>query len=154
MKTTTVFDFYYNKRLTGDKKIVYRTELTKMYPYPIFEGEKYVSLSYKYRLIDQTYKMAVLDEILCNVEYQPDGSSNTMWRQYLKNPRGWAFWRKVCMQYPISKRRLIMDCIHYCSSCFLYKNKNYISDSPRKVLTICCSIPGWFLSLCIRRKAK
>lgn len=153
--TETTVIGYYAAGGSGDKKLVYRTDIINQYPaYPVFEGEKYVSLSYKYRLIDQTYKMAVLDEILCNVEYQPDGSSNTMWRQYLKNPRGWAFWRKLCMQYPISKRRLIMDCIHYCSSCFLYKNKNYISDSPRKVLTICCSIPGWFLSLCIRRKAK
>lgn len=146
---------YYAAGGSGDKKLVYRTDIINQYPaYPVFEGEKYVSLSYKYRLIDQTYKMAVLDEILCNVEYQPDGSSNTMWRQYLNNPRGWAFWRKVCMQYPISKRRLIIDCIHYCSSCFLYNNKKYISDSPRKALTICCSIPGWFLSLYIRRKSK
>ena len=90
---------YYAAGGSGDKKLVYRTEIINKYPaYPVFEGEKYVALSYKYRLIDQDYKMAVLDEILCNVEYQPDGSSNTMWRQYLKNPEGWAFWRKVCMQ--------------------------------------------------------
>lgn len=146
---------YYAAGGSGDKKLVYRTDIINQYPaYPVFEGEKYVSLSYKYRLIDQTNKMAVLDEILCNVEYQPDGSSNTMWRQYLQNPKGWAFWRKVCMQYPISKRRLIIDCVHYCASCFLYRNKTYISDSPRKVLTICCSIPGWLLSLCIRGKSK
>ena len=92
---------YYAAGGSGDKKLVYRTEIINKYPaYPVFEGEKYVALSYKYRLIDQDYKMAVLDEILCNVEYQPDGSSNTMWRQYLKNPEGWAFWRKVCINAP------------------------------------------------------
>lgn len=82
----------------------------------MFEGEKYVSLSYKYLLIDQNYKLAVLDDVLCNVEYQPDGSSNNMFRQYLKNPKGFAFWRTVKMQYPESFKRLVMDCIHYCSS--------------------------------------
>ena len=51
------------------------------------------ALSYKYLLIDQNYKLAVLDDVLCNVEYQPDGSSNNMFRQYLKNPKGFAFWR-------------------------------------------------------------
>lgn len=35
-------------------------------------------------MIDQGYKLAVLNEVLCNVEYQPDGSSNNMLRQYLK----------------------------------------------------------------------
>ena len=95
MTETTVIG-YYAAGGSGDKKLIYRTDIIKQYPaYPVFEGEKYVALSYKYRLIDQTYKMAVLNEIVCNVEYQPDGSTGTMWKQYLKNPKGWMFWRKI-----------------------------------------------------------
>lgn len=146
---------YYAAGGSGDKKLVYRTDVINQYPaYPVFEGEKYVSLSYKYRLIDQTYKMAVLDEILCNVEYQPDGSSNTMWRQYLRNPNGFAFWRKVCMQYPTSKKRLLVDCIHYCSSSIIAKNKHYIRESPKKLLTVLCTPPGWVLTAVVQKKAK
>ena len=90
----TTLTGYYAAGGSGDKKLVYRTDVIKQYPpYPVFEGEKYVALAYKYRLIDQDYKLAVLDEVLCNVEYQPDGSSHTMWQHYLKNPRGGAFWR-------------------------------------------------------------
>ena len=145
---------YYAAGGSGDKKLVYRTEIINKYPsYPVFEGEKYVALSYKYRLIDQDYKMAVLDEILCNVEYQPDGSSNTMWRQYLKNPEGWAFWRKVCMQYPISRKRMVMDCINYVSSSLLYKNRRFIAESPRKLLTILCIPAGAFLAGIIKTRA-
>lgn len=154
MTETTVIG-YYAAGGSGDKKLVYRTDIINQYPaYPVFEGEKYVSLAYKYRLIDQKYKMAVLDEILCNVEYQPDGSSNTMWRQYLRNPKGWAFWRKVCMQYPISKKRMVVDCIHYCSSSQIAHNRNYIRESPRKLLTVLCTPAGWALTAYIRRKAK
>lgn len=144
---------YYAAGGSGDKKLVYRTEIINKYPsYPVFEGEKYVALSYKYRLIDQDYKMAVLDEILCNVEYQPDGSSNTMWRQYLKNPKGWAFWRKVCMQYPISRKRMVVDCINYVSSSLLYKNRRFIAESPRKLLTILCIPAGALLAGYTKRK--
>ena len=144
---------YYAAGGSGDKKLVYRTEIINKYPsYPVFEGEKYVALSYKYRLIDQDYKMAVLDEILCNVEYQPDGSSNTMWRQYLKNPKGWAFWRKVCMQYPISRKRMVVDCINYVSSSLLYKNRRFIAESPRKLLTILCIPAGAVLAGYTKRK--
>lgn len=154
MTETTVIG-YYAAGGSGDKKLVYRTDIINQYPaYPVFEGEKYVSLAYKYRLIDQKYKMAVLDEILCNVEYQPDGSSNTMWRQYLRNPKGWAFWRKVCMQYPISKKRMVVDGIHYCSSSQIAHNQNYIRESPRKLLTVLCTPAGWALTAYIRRKAK
>lgn len=154
MNETTVIG-YYAAGGSGDKKLIYRTDIIKKYPpYPVFEGEKYVALSYKYRLIDQTYKMAVLDEVVCNVEYQPDGSSNTMWKQYLRNPKGFAFWRKVCMQYPVSRKRQIIDCIHYCSSSFISKNKNYIKESPRKLMTIICTVPGLVLACITYKKAK
>lgn len=154
MTETTVIG-YYVAGGSGDKKLVYRTDVINQYPaYPVFEGEKYVALSYKYRLIDQKYKMAVLYEVLCNVEYQPDGSSHTMWKQYLKNPRGFAFWRKVCMQYPESKKRLLVDCIHYCSSSQIAHNRNYIQESPRKLLTVLCTPVGWAFTAYIRRKAK
>ena len=75
MVSTTLNDFY-ARGGRGDKKLVYRTDVIKKYPeYPIFEGEKYVSLGYKYQLIDQDYELLTLNDVLVNVEYQPDGSS-------------------------------------------------------------------------------
>lgn len=149
---TTVIGYYTNGG-AGDKKLIYRTDVINAYPaYPVFEGEKYVSLSYKYRLIDQKYQMAVLDKVVCNVEYQQDGSSLNMYRQYLRNPNGFAFWRKICMQYPESKRRVILDCIHYCSSSQLAHNKNYIRESPKPILTVLCTPLGWLLTSYIRKK--
>ena len=151
----TTISGYYAAGGAGDKKLVYRTDVINAYPaYPVFEGEKYVSLAYKYLLIDQDYKLAVLDEVLCNVEYQPDGSSNNMLRQYLRNPKGFAFWRTVKMQYPESFKRLAMDCIHYCSSSQIAGNRNYIKESPRKLLTVLCTPAGWMLTGYIRRKTK
>ena len=72
LKTSALFDLHYKYKIKGDKKLVYRTELTKQYPYPIFEGEKYVSLSYKYTMIDREYPLALMNEVLCIVEYMED----------------------------------------------------------------------------------
>lgn len=153
--TETTISGYYAAGGAGDKKLVYRTDVITAYPeYPVFDGEKYVSLSYKYLLIDQDYKLAVLNDVLCNVEYQSDGSSNNMLRQYLKNPKGFAFWRTVKMQYPESFKRLVMDCIHYCSSSQIAGNRNYIRESPRKLLTVLCTPAGWMLTEYIRRSSK
>lgn len=153
--TETTLMGYYAAGGSGDKKLVYRTDVIKQYPpYPVFEGERYVALAYKYRLIDQDYKLAVIDQVLCNVEYQADGHSTGMWREYVRCPKGFAFWRKVCMQYPESKKRLIVDCIHYCSSSIIAKNRSYIKESPRKILTVLSTIPGWLLSYYTRYKAK
>lgn len=151
----TTLSGYYAAGGSGDKKLVYRTDVVRQYPpYPVFDGEKYVALAYKYRLIDQDYKLAVLDEVLCNVEYQPDGSSSTMWKQYLNNPNGFAFWRKICMRYPTSKKRKIIDCIHYCSSSILAGNRHYLSESPEKLLTFFCSPFGLLLTWFVKKKAR
>ena len=152
MKETTLVG-YYAAGGSGDKKLVYRTDVMKQYPpYPVFAGEKYVALAYKYRLIDQSYKLAVLNEIVCNVEYQPDGHGRTMWKEYLRNPKGFAFWRKVCMQYPESTKRTVIDCIHYVSSSILAKNSRYIAESPKKMLTVLCTPAGAALSVVVRLK--
>ena len=151
----TTLSGYYAAGGFGDKKLVYRTDVIKKYPpYPVFPGEKYVALAYKYRLIDQDYKLAVLNEVLCNVEYQADGSSATMWKQYVENPRGFAFWRKTCMEYPVSVKRLWIDCIHYSSESILAKNNQFIKESPRKWETIVTVFPGYLLALYTKKKAK
>ena len=154
MTETTVIG-YYAAGGSGDKKLVYRTDVINQYPpYPVFPGEKYLSLAYKYRLIDQDFKMAVLDEVLCSVEYQPDGSSQNMLRQYATTPNGFAFWRKVCMQYPTSTKRMFVDCVHYVSSSILGHNRHFISESPKKGLTVLAVLPGAVLAQYIKEKTK
>lgn len=146
---------YYASGGYGDKKLVYRTDvINSVPPYPVFEGERYVALAYKYRLIDQKYKLAVLDEPLGKVDYQNDGSTATMWKQYLAYPNGFAFWRKICMQYPMNTKRKIVDCIHYCSSSIIAKNKHFIVESPCKFLTFLCTPVGLIFSGIVKYKAK
>ena len=154
MKDTTLLDFY-AKGGKGDKKLVYRTDIIKRYPeYPLFEGEKYVGLAYKYMLIDQDYKMLILNKPLVTVEYQADGSSNMMWKQYWNNPQGFAFFRKTEMIVAPTLKRRFISCIHYVSSCIISKNKRMIKESPQKVLTLLAIIPGYILYNIIKHKVK
>ncbi len=154
MKETTLMNFY-AKGGTGDKKLVYRTDIIKQYPeYPLFAGERYVGLAYKYMLIDQDYKMLTLNKPLVTVEYQADGSSNMMWKQYWNNPRSFAFFRKTEMVVAPTLKRKFRSCIHYVSSCIIYRNKRFIKESPQKWLTLFAIIPGVILYSIIRRKVK
>lgn len=146
---------YYAEGGKGDKKLVYRTNLMKKYPpYPAFSGEKYVSLGYKYLLCDQEYELLILNEVLCNVEYQLDGSSTNMYRQYLRNPQGFAFIRKIDMQYDKSLKRKFMTCIHYVSSSIIARNKKFLQESPEKFLTACAIPFGIVLTAYIKKKSK
>lgn len=144
--TETTLGGYYASGGEGDKKLIYRTDLMKKYPpYPVFEGEKYVALSYKYLLCDQDYKLYVINEVLCLVEYQQDGSSLNMWSQYKNNPRGFAFLRKLDMIYPVNKKKIFVAAIHYVSNSLIAKNRNFIKESPKKIITLICVPLGWFL---------
>lgn len=128
---------YYSNGGKGDKKFIYRTEVINKYPpYPVFEGEKYVSLGYKYLLIDQDYDLLIMNEPVCVVEYMDDGSSRNMYKQYLNNPRGFAFLRKVHMKYNKTLKRKFITCIHYVSSSIICKNKKFLKESPKKFMTI------------------
>lgn len=136
LKSTTLSGYYHNGG-RGDKKLVYRTEIIKSTPpYPIFKGERYVGLNYKYTLIDQKYELLVLNEPLVIVEYQADGSSASMYRQYWNNPRGWSFYRKFEMKYTHSIKRKFIVCAHYVSSSLRCKNNKFLSESPAKLMTI------------------
>lgn len=136
LKSTTLSGYYSNGG-KGDKKLVYRTEIINSVPeYPLFEGERYVGLNYKYILIDQRFELLVLNEPLIIVDYQPDGSSSYMYRQYWNNPKGWSFYRRFEMTHTRSLKRRIKVCIHYVSSSIMCKNKNFIIESPCKLLTL------------------
>ena len=138
---TTLFEINNKLKIKGDKKLVYRSEVTRKYPYPLFEGEKYVGLAYKYYKIDEEYKLKPFNEVLCIVEYMKDGSSRNMLRQYRRNPRGFAFYRIENMKIKgTSLLFKLKENIHYVSSSLISRNKQFIKESPCKLLTV-LSIP-------------
>lgn len=152
---STTYSEFYGHGGKGDKKFVFRTDVIKQYPpYPEFEGENYVGIACKFVQIDQDYRMGVVNQVLCNVEYQADGHSRSMFAQYLKNPKGFAYNRKIMMTYPISKKRLLMETAHYVSSSIIARNRAYIRESPRKLLTVLLTPAGCLLTAYIRIKAR
>jgi len=154
LQRTTLTGFYAHGG-KGDKKLVYRTDIIKKYPeYPLFPGEKYVSLGYKYELIDQDYELLTLNEPLVCVEYQADGSSLNMYRQYIRNPKGFAFIRKSSMVLAPTAKRRFMEAVHYVSSSIISRNKHFLKESPRKGLTLCAIPFGIALYALIRYKTK
>jgi glycosyltransferase involved in cell wall biosynthesis len=135
--TATTLNGFYARGGRGDKKLVYRTDVMRALPeYPIFEGEKYVSLGYKYLLADLKYELLTLNDTLCLVDYQPDGSSNTMVAQYFRNPRGFAFIRREAMKYHPSRRRRWIEAIHYVAESIIARNVAFIAQSPRRAMTL------------------
>lgn len=126
---------YYH--ITGDKKYIYRTSVMQETPaYPEFSGERLVPLSYKYLLAAQKYDMLLLNKVVCLVDYQPNGSTNTIYRQYLQSPRGFAAQNAIRMQYSTSRITRIKSIIHYVADHRIAKDGRCLQDSPRKLATV------------------
>lgn len=137
IRTAKLSDLYEKHHVKGDKKLVYRSALTKrIAPYPIFPGERYCPLAYKYLLIDQSYPLLIMNEVLCHVEYLPDGSSHNMIRQYLNNPRGFTVYRQASMTYAPTLKARFRAAIHYVSSQLLMRNGHFLAESPNKIITL------------------
>lgn len=152
---TTLYDIYNTHKVSGDKKLVYRTEVVKKYPkYPIFEAERFVPLGFLYQNIDQDYVLYPVNEVFCEVEYMPDGSSMNMLKQYRRHPRGFAFSRKSRMKLDKSFKNKFKNAIHYVSSSMFSKNKNFLKESPQKIITLLAIPFGVLLNLYIRSKTK
>ena len=85
----------YNKNTWGDKAEVFRTSLLKQYPFPVFNGEKFLSESTIWCQISGKYKMAFYNKIVYNCEYQVGGLSDGVRKTLFKNPKGASCCYKV-----------------------------------------------------------
>ena len=136
LQESTLHDYYHSGG-RGDKKVVLRTIIAKRYPeYPRFEGEKYFSLGYKFHLIDREYKFSILNKPLVVVNYQLDGSSYNMWKQYWNNPKGFMFLRKEYMRLYKSPRIRVKSCIHYIAHCIRAGRKREFFKTPCPLLSL------------------
>lgn len=141
----------------GDTKQVMRTDIMKsVAPMTGFPGEKNFNPIYMIMQADQLLPSLFINENLCFVDYQigADSMSAGIYKQYLNSPRSFAKMRLLEMTL---KRNTIVNlirvAIHYNSSTFLAKEKQWLKKSPRKILTILTRPIGWILSKYIKLKA-
>ena len=138
----------------GDKKYVVRNDLLRtVAPMPVFEGEKNFNPHYLIIKLSKEHCFHPVNQCFCLVEYQPDGMTANIWKQYINSPRSFAELRRAIMEVPgLTWEYLLKTIIHYCSSSQIAGNRHYIKESPRKLLTVLCTPAGWALTAFINKK--
>ncbi len=150
-----LLDLYTKNIHRGDTKQVMRTDLMKrVAPMTGFPGEKNFNPIYMLLQVCDDYPLLVINEPLCFVEYQQnDSMSRNIRRQYMDSPRSFAELRRLEMTLkrntPWNRCRSAM---HYVAECLIYKEKNWLKTSPRKVLSLFCFFPGLLLFAYLRLK--
>jgi len=140
----------------GDRKYVVRTDMFKKYaPMPEYKGEKCFNPHYMQLKVGMEKPFLYLPEKLCIVDYQNDGMSTYMYKQYYTSPNSFADTRMLYLSFTDAPLKFIIrQCIHYISSCILAHRKIFVKEARHKGL-IFCSLPlGFALSILIRYKNK
>lgn len=146
-------ELYLKHGVKGDKKLVLFTEIAKKIPeYPLFKDEKFVPLDYKYVLIDQKYDYKPVNEVVCIVEYQSDGSSMNIFKQYKNNPKGFAFSRINRIDYGLTFKEKIKNSIHLVSSILFSGDFSSLFKTKHTILVLASFPFGLLLNGYIRFK--
>lgn len=91
--------------LSGERAIIFYTEIHKKYKYPEFTGEKFMTEAVTWnRMANDRYKVRFYNDIICIYKYLDDGLTQAGSTLFLKNPYGYGLWlkeRAVFMKYSI-----------------------------------------------------
>lgn len=84
-------------RILGDKSEAIYTRVMKEYPFPIFEGEKFITESIVLdRMAVNGLKFRYFNTVTMICEYRNDGLSSEGKGLFLKNPRGYGLYLYEC----------------------------------------------------------
>ena len=139
----TQFNLRYKYKVEPEYVQVYKTAVVRQYKYPLFEGEKYVPLSYTQDQIDQKYKFLLFHEPTMVCEYQADGITKNQKKLVKKNPKGYTEFKRQQIEIAPNFAFKLKACITYDTGCILSNNKKSVFKSPNSFLTTLCFPLGW-----------
>jgi len=146
-------DLYKKYEVKGDKKIVLKTSIIYQYPlYPEFETEKLVPLGILYLMIGKDYDFVYSNEVFCVVEYQDEGSSNNILKQYKQSPKGFAYARKIQINFSDDFQDNFKSYIHLVSSAIFANDYSLLWKDVNPLISLLAFPFGIILNFWIRIK--
>ena len=89
----------FEKGFCGESTLLFKRDILANYPFPYFEGEKFVTDVYVYDQIDRTYKFLLFPYYMQNCEYQIGGYSNNYMKLLFDNPKGFRAYHNQCVKF-------------------------------------------------------
>lgn len=146
----TYLEVRINGGIGGDKAEVFYTEILKKYPFPTFEGEKFMPEDVVWMQMSEKYHMVHINECIYYCDYLEGGLTKSGRKMKIKSPKAMCLRSKiylnnkeVCLKTKIKMMLLyiIYGKVSYQSSLELFK------EIQNKGLYILCYIPASILYL-------
>lgn len=120
----------------GERSLVFKTSVARMYPFPEETNEKFVTESVVYDCFHGKYEFVVSNDVLTVCEYQSDGLSSNPHALMLRNPAGYKlyFAQRIDMTPSLSTR--IGYVLRYHAFRLLYGGTAYDYNGKYKLLVM------------------
>lgn len=113
---TTIIDYRFHRKITGDKLEIFKTLLIKQYPFPA-NGEKFCPEALIWNRIGSKYKFRFFNDSIYLAEYLPDGLTDRIVTIRKKSPNNTATYYAELATYNIPFAEKIKAGINYWRFC-------------------------------------
>lgn len=117
---------YSDNPIDGEHAFIFYTEIQKKYKYPEFDGERFVTPAVTWnRMANDGYRVHIYNDIIWIYEYQPDGLTANVGKNFINNPQGHGLWQKEMAEFCHYnfKKKIMMWFSFYCDHKHHLNNK-------------------------------
>ncbi len=144
---TTMFNLYFKEGETGEKAIVFYSNVRKKYQYILEKEERFSTEARMYHKMDKNYQMICINKPIMICEYQQEGYTKNIIKQFKENPYGYYEYFKEILQkdfkgVKFAKRIYVIK--HYILFSYLTKQYHgkYVKGLENKMLYYILFLPG------------
>ncbi len=147
-KKTTMFDLYFKEGETGEKAVLFKSDIRKKYKHELENGERFVTEARMYHKMDEKYKMICINKPIMICEYQDKGYTKNIVKQFKENPFGYYKYFKEILQKDfrgVTFNKRLYAIKHYILFGYLTKarkNLSKIRNIENKILFLILYLPG------------
>lgn len=119
----------------GEFSLIFPTKLASMFPFPEFDGERFITEAVVYDRINYVADAVLLPKTITICEYQEDGLSNNLNTIMKNNPAGYCLYFMQRIDYENSFLKRFITAGKYQCFCIFAKNKKSNYAGNHKILT-------------------
>lgn len=103
----------YFRGIKGDMAEIWRTEYLKEFPFPVFEGERFLSEDIVWIQLAQKYKMIFYNQVIYIADYLEGGLTKTRRKSNMKSPKGCMYRGELQLSVPLPIKFHIRAMLYY-----------------------------------------
>lgn len=130
-RETTMFDLYFKEGEDGEKAVVFYGDVRRKYKHELEHSERFVTEARMFHKMDEKYMMICINKPIMICEYQEEGYTKNINKEFVENPYGYYEYFKEILQKDMKGvlfHKRLYAIKHYILFSYLTKHKKNIKN--------------------------